>query len=67
MSRYFSDIIIGDDGMTVVNAIRSSKVIAVSDGSFKEGFGVAAWVIERPDMEGRISCPRSRNHHIEAN
>jgi hypothetical protein len=35
-----------DQGVTIAQALRSREAIAVSDGSFKNEYGTAAWVIE---------------------
>jgi hypothetical protein len=35
-----------DDGATLAEAIRRGQAIAVSDGSYKDGFGTAAYVLE---------------------
>ena len=42
MDRYASS----DDGITIAEAIRQSQAIAVCDGSYKEGYGTAASVLE---------------------
>jgi hypothetical protein len=38
----------------VADAIRNHAAIAVSDGSYKEEYGTAAWAIEGDDNNGRI-------------
>ncbi len=43
-----------DKGLTIATAIRNCEAIAVSDGSFKDGYGTAAWVLEGGDCRGRI-------------
>ncbi len=43
-----------DDGLTIATAIKSCTATAVSDGSFKDGYGTAAWVLEGTDSSGRI-------------
>jgi hypothetical protein len=35
-----------DNGSTIAQAIADGDAIALSDGSFKAGYGMAAWVIE---------------------
>lgn len=42
------------DGHAFVTALQSVNAIAVSDGSFKDGFGLAAWVLEGVDQTGRV-------------
>ena len=44
-----------DEGQNIASAIKEGAAIAVSDGSYKETFGTAAWVIEGSDDQGRIS------------
>ena len=46
-----------DDGVTVANAIRNGKCIGVSDGSFKDEFGTACWIIQGEDVVSQIKCP----------
>lgn len=43
-----------DEGLTLATAIKNHNAIAVSDGSFKDGYGTAAWVLEGIDNRGRI-------------
>jgi hypothetical protein len=43
-----------DDGDTVAKAIRAGVAVAVSDGSFKDAFGTAAWVIQGETTEGEV-------------
>jgi hypothetical protein len=43
-----------DNGMQVAQAIRDGVAIAVSDGSFKDGFGTSALVIEASDSTDNI-------------
>lgn len=43
-----------DNGAKIVEAIRNGTCIAVSDGSFKDEYGTAAWVLEGRTSEGRI-------------
>jgi hypothetical protein len=45
---------VSDDGRALAEAIREGKAIAVSDGSYKEGFGTAAYVLEGETSENRI-------------
>jgi hypothetical protein len=44
-----------DEGKAISEAIRNNCAIAVSDGSFQEGYGMAAWVIEGEEEKGRIT------------
>ena len=50
-----------DDGEYVAQAIRDGTGVAISDGSFKNAFGTAAWVLQGADskhaIEGRCSVP----------
>jgi uncharacterized protein CbrC (UPF0167 family) len=50
-----------DDGETVAQAIREGVAVAVSDGSFKDSFGTASWVIQGNttvgEVLGRCSVP----------
>ena len=48
---------IEDDGLIVANAIRTGKCIGVSDGSFKDEFGTACWILQGEDAVGQIKCP----------
>jgi hypothetical protein len=43
-----------DEGLTIAKAIKSHVAIAVNDGSFKEDYGTAAWVLEGLDSRGGI-------------
>jgi hypothetical protein len=43
-----------DNGLTIAEAIRQGTAIAVSDGSFKNELGTAAFVIEGKDQTNRI-------------
>ena len=43
--------------MIVANAIRTGKCIGVSDGSFKDEFGTACWIIQGEDAVSQIKCP----------
>jgi hypothetical protein len=45
---------VSDEGVIVADAIRNHAAIAVSDGSYKEEYGTAAWVIEGDSAIGRI-------------
>jgi hypothetical protein len=38
----------------IVHAIQQGEAIAVSDGSFKDTCGTAAWVIEGESSDGRL-------------
>jgi hypothetical protein len=48
------DINLTDDGLTIAQAIRDGTAIGISDGSFKDGFGTASWVLEGPSPRHRI-------------
>jgi hypothetical protein len=54
MTWAFEDVQIVEDGRTIAAAILNGTCIGVSDGSFKDGFGTAAWVLEGSDSTGRI-------------
>ena len=43
-----------NNGNTIARAIQQNNAIAVSDGSYKDGFGTAACVIEGETKRGRI-------------
>ena len=43
-----------DDGLIVANVIKTGKCIGVSDGSFKDEFGTACWIIQDKDAVGQI-------------
>ena len=55
------DIAASDNGVVIAQALRDGTAVAVSDGSFKDKFGTAAWVIEgrRSDgwLEGQCIIP----------
>ncbi len=59
----FQSLDIPDDFNIIADAIRSRSAVTVSDGSFKEGYGTAALVIEGDDtmghLVGRAICPGS--------
>jgi hypothetical protein len=42
----FSHMDMGDEGQTIATALQHGEVIAVSDGSFQDTFGLSAWVVE---------------------
>jgi hypothetical protein len=44
-----------DNGSTITQAIVDGDTIALSDGSFEAGYGMAAWVIEGVVSIGRIT------------
>jgi hypothetical protein len=48
------DINLADDGLTIAQAIRDGTAIGISDGSFKDGFGTASWVLEGLSPRHRI-------------
>jgi hypothetical protein len=50
-----SNALIQGDGNDTAQAILQGEAIAVSNGSFKDQYGTAAWVIEGNDHRGRIS------------
>jgi hypothetical protein len=43
-----------DDSICIATALKIREAIAASDGSFKDEYGSAAWVIEGGDSQGRI-------------
>jgi hypothetical protein len=43
-----------DQGVTIAQAQRNREAIAVSDGSFKNEYGTATWVIEGDSSYGRL-------------
>jgi hypothetical protein len=43
-----------DNGLTIAAALQAGHAIAVSDGSFKDSQGTAAFVIEGADSSGRV-------------
>ncbi len=49
-----NNVDLSDDGNTIAEAIRNRVAIAVSDGSFKDTYGTAAWVLEGDNTAGRI-------------
>ena len=47
-----------DDGEAVAEAIRRGSCIGVSDGSFKDHFGTACWILKASDGDiSGIKCP----------
>jgi hypothetical protein len=48
------DINLTDDGLTIAHAIDDGTAIGISDGSFKDGFGTASWVLEGSSPRQRI-------------
>ena len=47
-----------DDGATLADSIKRGFCIGVSDGSFKDKFGTACWILKAEDQEsGDIRCP----------
>ncbi len=50
----FSHIDLGDDGFTLSNALQDGDTIAISDGSFQDQYGMAAWALEGLGPSGRI-------------
>jgi len=57
----FHNLSIADDGSLFITALAEGDAIAVSDGSFKDTYGTATWVLEGNESAGRISgrvvCP----------
>jgi len=51
----FKFLELSDKGAAVASAIREGGAVAVSDGSYHQGWGSAAWVIEGFDDHGRIT------------
>jgi hypothetical protein len=51
----FQQLHLSDNGEHFCVAIRSHTAIALSDGSYKDGYGTAAWVLEGENKHGRIS------------
>ena len=43
-----------DNGLAIATALRQGTAIAVSDGSFKDSQGTAAFIIEGASLEGRL-------------
>ncbi len=43
-----------DDGSILAHAISQGEAITISDGSFQDTYGTAAWVIEGCDSKGRM-------------
>ncbi len=43
----------GKNGQIIALAIQQSEAIAISDGSFQDTYGTAAWVVEGTDSNGR--------------
>ena len=48
------DIAASDNGVVIAQALRDGTAVAVSDGSFKDKFGTAAWVIEGRRSDGWV-------------
>jgi hypothetical protein len=44
-----------DEGRIILQAIKDGTAIAVSDGSYRDMHGTAAWVIEGIDHQGQIT------------
>jgi hypothetical protein len=49
----FSHLDMEDDGQIIALAIQQGEAIAISDGSFQDIYGTAAWVVEGTDSNGR--------------
>ena len=45
---------VADGGATIAKAIRQGIAVAVCDGSYKEAFGTAAYVVEGATMAKRM-------------
>ncbi len=43
-----------DDGIALAQALQDGTAIAVSDGSYKDNYGTAAWTLQGSDEEGAI-------------
>jgi hypothetical protein len=55
------DINLTDDGLTIAQVICDGTALGMSDGSFKDDFGTASWVLEGSSPRHRIrgdNCPR---------
>jgi hypothetical protein len=50
----FSHLDLSDDGHTLATAIKEGDAIAISNGSFRDQYGTAAWVLEGSNSNGRI-------------
>jgi hypothetical protein len=54
-------LVIQEEGSHIAQSILEGDAIAVSDGSFKNSVGTAAWIIQSSEgesaMEGRAICP----------
>jgi hypothetical protein len=51
----FNNMVSIDNGQIVAKALKNGDAITVSDGSYKDQHGTAAWVIEGSNRIGRIS------------
>lgn len=51
----FAHMDITDEGRVIANTIIHGEAIAISDGSFKDLYGTAAWVFEGENETGCIS------------
>jgi len=52
---YFKINILSDDGLALSKSIQSFEAISVSNGSYHEGYGSAAWVLEGSTSANRIT------------
>jgi hypothetical protein len=50
----FAHLDLGDDGETLAKSIQDGDAIAISDGSFQDQYGTAAWALEGQGPSGRI-------------
>jgi len=64
------NLVVAQDCREIVSGIQSGlqgTIMAVSDGSFKDFLGTAAWTIGIPDqsqfISGQVVCPGSANNH----
>jgi hypothetical protein len=63
---------VADGGRTLAEAIHQGRAIAVSDGSYKDGYGTAAYVLEGETVANRIVCAlatpiKNRNFTVPVN
>jgi len=51
----------------LLESLREGSTMAISDGSYKDAFGTAAWTIGDPDtvslISGRAICPGEATDH----
>ena len=46
-----------DDGGLIADALRAGHCVGISDGSFKDEYGTACWVVKGETSQGRIFGP----------